>query len=163
MPGPLLSPGSHMMPGREMVAGRAETSSHTTRTCEGSEPRKKQPTDAQMPISHYLGPVPCPAWACASGTECRHTYIHFSRCFLPGLGLASRGCAETQLPFDPLAVNIFVQERAWNFLGVLWLESSQHRAYIIKSHQKLRPWPPYSCLFSCLPVVPAPPPPLGLE
>lgn len=55
-----------MMPGREMVTGRAETSSHTTRTWEGSEPRKEQPTDARMPISHYLGPVPCPAWACAS-------------------------------------------------------------------------------------------------
>lgn len=54
-----------MMPGREMVAGRAETSSHTTRTWEGSEPRKEQPTDAQMPISHYLGPAPCLACACA--------------------------------------------------------------------------------------------------
>lgn len=59
-----------------------ETSSHTTRTWEGSEPRKDQPTDARMPVSHYLGPVPCPAWACASYKECSHTCLSPAPSFL---------------------------------------------------------------------------------
>lgn len=39
-----------MMPGREVVTRRTETSSHTTHTWEGSEPRKEQPTDARMSV-----------------------------------------------------------------------------------------------------------------
>lgn len=73
-----------MMPGGGGDDNRAgtETGSHTAHTWEASEPRKDQPTDARNPVSHYLGPVPCPAWACAFCEECSHTCLPAAPSFL---------------------------------------------------------------------------------